>query len=382
MPHTSHQAAPSPLGERLAEQIKTNGGSLSFAEFMHSSLYTPGLGYYRNPLAKLGVSGDFTTAPELSPLFGASIANYCAKLFAECQSPSLCEFGPGTGKLALAVITQLAHIGADFEDYYLIDVSANLLERARETLHAELPSELFTKVVFLEELPTQFEGVILANEVLDAMPVNLFHIKDHHAFERSVAIEDGAFTWCDTPITNKTLLAEVIRLQQDYALDNYISEINLFATPWLNALMNMLTRGAIVLIDYGFSEKEYYHPDRNSGTLMCHYQHRAHPDPFFRPGEQDITSHVNFTALARAAMAQDGELLGFSTQADFLLGNGLLDCLNEQATDDTSRLTLNQQVMKLTYPHEMGELFKVLVIGKALEQTFHDCAIRDSRHKL
>lgn len=346
------------LKQYIIKQIEIEGGAISFDKFMQFALYTSGLGYYSADLRKFGETGDFITAPELSPLFSQCLAHQCIQLF---ENGNILEFGAGSGVMALGILTELQRLNKLPEYYCIIELSENLKQRQQEKL------QFFKdQVVWLDRLPKQFEGVILANEVLDAMPIKRFHISEKGEIQEwFVSAKGNCFEW--TLKTADTVLETEIRNLKINFPQNYSSEINLFLKPWIQSLGEMLTRGAILLIDYGFPRREYYHPQRDQGTLMCHYRHYAHGDPLIYVGLQDITAHVDFTAIAESAQQAGLDLMGYTSQGDFLLQGGLLNLMvNFEELSLEERLILAQQIKQLTLPHEMGELFKVIGLSKNL----------------
>ena len=351
--------------QHLRRCINDAGGWLSFEQFMHETLYAPGLGYYAAGSTKLStrsqhtsnqISGDFVTAPELTPIFGQVLAQQFNQVFTQLGHPKILEFGAGSGQLAFDLLTALDAAGVTAH-YFIIEVSADL--RARQ---AQKLSPWSSRITWLDSLPTQFEGVVVANEVLDAMPVALVGWSHNlEAVERGVIWQENSFTWQDRPA--RPDLAQALT-QRMPALPGYMTEINLQAESWVQQISQWLGKGVVFLIDYGFVEAEYYHPQRYTGTLMCHIQHRAHDNPFFAPGLQDITAHVDFSAMARAAQQAKLDVMGYVSQARFLLNAGLL-----QATQTLQKTSPHQSlhaIQKLISEAEMGELFKVLALGRGL----------------
>jgi SAM-dependent MidA family methyltransferase len=357
-------AASQALQRQIAADIERQGGAIPFSRFMEQALYAPGLGYYSGGSAKLGKDGDFTTAPELTPLFGQALAHAAAAIIAQ-SAPHILEFGAGTGKLACDVLTELAAAGVALGSYSIIDLSGELRARQQETLRA------FPQVRWLDTLPERFEGVVLGNEVLDAMPVEMVTLTDEGWRALHVTVRDGAFAW--QPVAPDAALAEQISRQipdQDTLPVGYVTEVHGAGCGFMATLGAMLARGkgAALLFDYGFPAREYYLGDRATGTLMCHYRHHAHPDPFYLPGLQDITAHVDFTAMALAAQDAGADVLGYSSQAGFLIGVGIGELLLRTDPADALRyLPQANALQKLLSPAEMGELFKVLVVGKGVE---------------
>jgi SAM-dependent MidA family methyltransferase len=362
----AHSAA---CAAMLREDIAQHGGWVSFAHFMERVLYAPGLGYYAAGARKFGPDGDFVTAPELSSLFGQCIAQCAADVLRQTRGDIL-ELGPGSGKLCGDMLTELDVLGALPNRYCVLEVSADLRERQREAIN-RLPGHLAARVEWLDRLPAAFSGLIVANEVLDVVPLNLVVQRDGAWFERGVGVADGAFAWSDRPLRDGVVEAHAetiaTRLFQGSVPDGYVLEIAPQVAALTTSLANALQRGALLFIDYGFRAAEYYHPERHMGTLMCHYRHRAHGDPFLYPGLQDITAHVDFTAVADAAVGAGLQLEGYATQAQFLLGAGLADrLLSARLADAAETPKLNNDAQRLVSPAEMGELFKAIAFSKGI----------------
>lgn len=364
--------------EALAHAIRAEGGWIPFARYMELALYAPGLGYYAAGARKFGASGDFITAPELTPLFGRALAAQITELMSRCE-PNVIEVGAGTGILAADLLHELEAQAKPPLSYSILEVSADLRQRQAETLRSRDP-RLAELVRWIDRLPAHFSGVVLANEVLDVMPVQLVAWRDEGLYERGVALAaDGAFRWEERPARG-ALLEQALRIPAD---PPYLSEIGLAARAWVKAWGDVLERGALLLIDYGFPRHEYYHPQRRSGTLRCHYRHRAHDDPFFLPGLNDITSHVDFTAIAEAGNEAGLALLGYGPQAEFLLDCGVLDILARAAPDSGARyLKSAADVQRLLSPAEMGELFKVMVLGRGVDGPLLGCRSGERSHTL
>lgn len=364
LPHPTPEAAEhsTRLGELIRRDIAQQGGWISFAHYMELALYAPGLGYYTAGAQKFGEAGDFVTAPELSPLFGRTLARQEAEIMAS-SSPHILELGAGSGKLAADMLGELERLGSLPESYAILEVSADLRARQHALLRERLP-HLLERVRWLDELPEKFSGAVVANEVLDALPVHLVHNHERAIYERGVAIGDSGFVWQERTITDAALLSAA---QQITVPDDYLGEICLAARGLVNSLANCLEQGALLFIDYGFGAREFYHPQRSSGTLMCHYRHHAHGDPFYLPGLQDITAHVNFTDIAECGIDAGLELLGYTSQAFFLLNCGITDLMKDTPPENLrDYLPLSAQLQKLTSPAEMGELFKVMALGRGI----------------
>lgn len=353
----------------IHEKITEADGWISFAHYMDLVLYAPGLGYYSSGSVKFGGTGDFVTAPEISSLFGRTLARQALQILAQIKSADMLEFGAGSGKLAVDMLQELEKLDALPGKYFILELSAELRKR-QQALFAQAIPHLLNRIEWLTQLPDQFSGIILANEVLDAMPVHLIVWQADAILERGVTWRNNQLAWQDRPIQNAELhdlaesLARILNPNNTTPF-YYVSEINLAAAGFMRSLAKLLKQGVILLIDYGFGEREYYHPQRDQGTLMCHYRHHAHSDPFFLPGLQDITSHVDFSAITQAAHEGGLQFIGFTTQAHFLINNGITDLLAQVAAEDSDvYLPLSNQLQKLVSPAEMGELFKVIAFGK------------------
>jgi len=368
--------------ERLLQHIRTEigagGGWIGFQRYMQLALYAPGLGYYMAGARKLGRDGDFVTAPEISPLFGQTLARQVAQVL-DAGLQEVIEIGAGSGALAASLLAELEHLGALPDRYLILELSADLRERSRDTLAACVP-HLMERVAWLNVLPPACSGVVLGNEVLDAMPVGIVRATDAGIEEAGVAVAaDGSLAWAWRPASaDLTEAARALQLPP-----GYMTEIGLVARGFIRSVAETLQRGIALFIDYGFPLREYYHPQRATGTLMCHYRHHAHTDPFFLPGLQDITSHVDFTSIADAGSAAGMELLGYTTQAQFLINCGITDVLARVPAEDAVRyLPLSNQANRLLSPSEMGELFKVIAFGKGFEAPLVGFANGDRSHTL
>ncbi|MBO1017662.1 SAM-dependent methyltransferase, partial [Achromobacter sp. SD115] len=348
-----------------------HGGWLSFDHWMAQALYAPGLGYYAAGNVKLAdadgdvraPAGDFVTAPQLTPLFARTLARQAAQVLRQTQTDAVLEFGAGTGALAEGVLRELDAMGLEQTRYLILEVSADLRTRQAERLAA-----FGDRVQWLDALPQAFAGCVLANEILDAMPVSIFRWSDAgEVLERGVAVDASqGFVWEDRPAPPALAAAVAARMP---ALPGYVSEINLQGEAWIAAMGGWLERGAALLVDYGFPRSEYYHPQRAGGTLMCHLRHHAHGDPFTAPGLQDITAHVDFTAMADAALEAGLQVLGYTSQARFLMNAGLMDLLAQLDPGDVQQYAQAvAPVQKLLSESEMGELFKVLAVGRGITE--------------
>jgi len=362
----------------LQSLIDDAGGWIPFSCYMEAALYAPGLGYYAAGAMKFGAAGDFVTAPEMTPLFGRTLARAIAPVLAETGGEVL-ELGAGSGRLAADLLGELEQLGAVPAPYSILEVSADLRQRQQETLAREQPS-LVGRVQWLDALPAHFNGVILGNEVLDALPVEWVHWTDAGPRVRGVVREGDGFAWQDRPIADPVLRTRAETLDR---VPDYLSEINLAAEGLIAALAGCLGRGLILMIDYGFSATEYYHPQRHMGTLRAHYRHHALDDPFYLPGLCDLTAHVDFSAVARAGMASGLTLAGFTSQAGFLLNSGLTELLMQTPpTDAAAYLPQANAVQRLVSPAEMGELFKVIGLTKGGIAPLAGFARGDRQHTL
>jgi SAM-dependent MidA family methyltransferase len=383
--HVSHLPAPSAdavahsrrLGTLIAEEIAAAGGWISFARYMELALHAPGLGYYSAGARKLGADGDFVTAPELGTVFGRTLARQTAQILSAGISDVL-EFGAGSGRLARDLLAELTALDCLPQRYLILETSAELRERQRALLQHALP-QLAPRIAWLDALPASFTGLMIANEVLDAMPVHIVRTRDDGIDELGVTATAGAFEWGAQPAAG-TVLA--IASDLDLA-SGYVTEIHPAAHAFVRTLAAHLERGAALLIDYGFPAREYYHPQRSTGTLMCHYRHHSHSDPLCLTGLQDITAHVDFSSIAAAATASGLELLGYTNLAQFLINCGITEVLTATPTDDAAAyLPLASQAQKLTSPAEMGELFKAIAFGKGLDAPLLGFNSGDKRHTL
>jgi SAM-dependent MidA family methyltransferase len=366
------------LAQRLREEIAAAAGAIPFDRFMELVLYAPGLGYYAAGKHKFGEHGDFITAPELGPLFARCLARPCQSLLAELGGGDILEVGAGSGVLAADLLRELESLGQLPEHYLILELSAALRARQAETLRQKVP-HLFGRVRWLDELPRDFRGLVLANELLDAMPVARFKVTETGINELYVGWDSQHFVWREK-IANEPVRA---RIEPLGLMPDYTSEINLRAEAWVRSVADSLKQGTLLLIDYGFPRAEFYHTQRAQGTLMCHYRHQAHDDPLRLVGLQDITAHVDFSAIAEAGIDAGLELLGYTSQAAFLLGSGLEQIMGASDPGDTrAHLELTQQIKKLTLPHEMGELFKVMALARNVHEALPGFTFQDRRGRL
>ncbi len=361
-PSREAQVHSNQLCDLIHRDIALQSGWIPFSRFMELALYAPGLGYYSAGARKFGAAGDFVTAPEISSLFGRTLARQIAEIMVH-STPHIIELGAGSGQLAVDVLGELERQACLPERYDILEVSADLRQRQQALLQQHLP-HLIDRVHWLDALPDSISGVVVANEVLDALPVHLLRWMDGRIFERGVASEGKHFVWRERLLEIPALLAIA---RQIVVPDNTLGEISRATRGLVSSLSERLQQGVLLFIDYGFGAREYYHEQRVCGTLMCHYRHHAHDDPFFLPGLQDITAHVDFTAAVEAAIDAGLHLYGYTTQAHFLINCGITDLLAQ--TDPESvrdYLPLSAQLQKLTSPAEMGELFKVIALGRGV----------------
>lgn len=368
----------------IQQAIKKAGGWIDFAQFMQLALYAPQLGYYSAGNQKFGTGGDFVTAPEISALFGQTLAQQVAQILALSRG-SIMELGAGTGRLAVHLLHALEHLDCLPDQYYILDVSDHLRQVQLEYLQERLSPQLLRRVVWLNQLPVTFTGVVLGNEVLDAIPVHMVHTKTQGLCERGVMLAEQGLTWSDkpwddAPASGQHLLDEISKLSLP---TGYISEFCPAANGLIASLALTLERGVILMIDYGFSASEYYNPQRNLGTLMCHYQHYAHTDPLLNIGLQDITAHVNFSGIAYAGVDNGLQLSGFCSQAQFLMNCGILELMAQVSPSDMARYApLAAAAQKLLSPAEMGDLFKVIAFSKNMDVPLLGFTSGDKSHTL
>jgi SAM-dependent MidA family methyltransferase len=353
------------VGEYVAREILDSGGWIPFARYMELVLYAPGLGYYSAGSRKFGAEGDFVTSPEISPMFARCLARQARQVL-DATGGDILELGPGSGVLAADLFEDLKAQGAPPRNYFMLEVSPDLRARQHALLAERFPED-FGRFTWIGELPVSFRGLVLANEVLDVVPFALVRREAGELFERGVILTESGFAWEDQRMPDGDLRRRTAAVLPpgDY---EYLTEVGFAAEGLVRTLAKALEAGVALFIDYGFPEREYYHPQRSMGTLRCHYRHRFHGDPFFMPGLQDITAHVDFTAMARAGESAGAEVEGFTTQAYFLISCGLAVLVQETDPEITlSRLKATSAVHRLINPAEMGELFKVLALGKGVE---------------
>ena len=366
------------VADAIRSEIAAQGGWIPFSRYMEIALYAPGLGYYSAGLQKFGAGGDFVTAPEISPLFGQTLARQVAQVL-RLSGGEVLELGAGTGKLAVQLLSELQRLDILPQRYLILEVSAHLRAVQQETVERELPPELATRVEWLEALPEVFIGCMVGNEVLDALPVQVVALREEGLCERGVTVQDEGFVWRECPADE--VLTELFQAKPlPYGM---VTEMCPALPGLVASLAEIIQQGAILFIDYGFPRREYYHPQRTGGTLMCHYRHHAHDDPLLFPGLQDITAHVDFTAVAEAAVAHGLQVLGYTTQAQFLINAGITEVLSRTSPADTAAyLPRAAEAQKLLSPAEMGELFKVIALGKGIADPLGGFARGDKRHTL
>ncbi|WP_367608015.1 class I SAM-dependent methyltransferase [Legionella sp. W05-934-2] len=366
---------------QMLDWVKANQ-PVRFVDYMQQALYAPQGGYYTASTPKLGRQGDFITAPELTPLFGHTLANQCLQILTNLKQASILEFGAGTGRLCVDVLTALERDDALPANYYILEVSGSLKAKQQQTIQQALP-HLIERVHWLSAWPETFTGVMLANEVIDAMPVHRFKYDQECLWESYIGVDeqgDLQETW--QKMDNGKLRHYIEHVILPLNLPQpYYSEVNWLAKGWINQIGSCLNQGALIAIDYGFPRHEYYHPDRKTGTLMCHHQHHTHPDFLHKPGEQDITAHVDFTLIAESAYESGMHVAGFTNQAAFLMNNGLLS-LNNSANDETALIQQSKAINYLTHPAEMGELFKVMALTKGMDISLTGFTLFDKRASL
>ena len=371
----------------IGEEIERRGGAIPFSRYLELALYTPGLGYYGGPLPKLGGPGDFVTAPEVSPLFGRCLARQAAEVMAAQPDATVLELGAGSGALAAEVLTTLAGLGCLPGRYLILEVSGELAQRQAETLARRAPT-LAGRVSWLERWPEALiDGVILANEVLDAVPFHRVRrgpAGHGELGELYVTAQGGRLAGRWGPPSSQAVRRAIAEVEADLGAalpPGYVAEVSPERDAWVSSVGDALRAGLALLTDYGYPRREYYHPQRADGTLMCHYRHRAHGDPLALTGLQDVTAHVDFTGAARAAERAGLRTAGFVSQADFLLATGILDEV-AAAGDEGERTARASEVRRLTFPGQMGEAFKVLGLSRGLDLDPVGFALRDRRGRL
>ncbi len=369
----------------IKESLRQQAGVIGFDQYMKMALYEPGLGYYSAGSRKFGLEGDFVTAPELSPLFSQCLAQQCEQILNELDAGIILELGAGTGAMAGDLLIALEKLHCLPEKYYILEVSADLKQRQQDYLGRTLP-HLADRIIWLNALPeNKITGVILANEVLDALPVKRFKKTATGFKEMMVGLNDAEFIWVEND-AEVSLSIALQQLEDKLPMrlpENFISEINIDLGHWLSALNDVLEQGVMLFIDYGYSAAEYYHPEKSEGSLLCHYRHRVHADPFIYPGLQDITSSVNFTAVAECTDSLGMHVNGYTNQTYFLFACGLENLVADMNTlDSKARTKIAQQVRTLTMPEEMGERFKIMALTKKYDRVLQGFSLMDQRVRL
>jgi SAM-dependent MidA family methyltransferase len=368
------------LCAQIDQKINDSNGVISFAQFMQLALYSPRLGYYQNGLQKFGAQGDFITAPEMGELFACGLVNSLVSVSNDFTA-RLLEIGAGTGQLAADVLTELNLKNRAPERYYILEPSANLQSLQLETIKNQVP-EMLSRVEWLNQLPENFEGCIFANEVIDAIPCERIQKNESGWQQIGVKVMQGQFDWLPMQDINPKDLPDLLA-GEEY-INGYTTEMRPLAKPWIKSLAECLSQGHIFLFDYGYSQKEYYHPQRVEGSLRCFNRHQAHSQPLELTGLQDITAHVDFTEIAKAAVNAGLDVDGFTTQAGFLLENGILQQVSADIDDGLSALNyqMSQQVQKLTSPGQMGEVVKVIGLSKSTHSVPSGFSLQDRLHSL
>jgi len=375
------------LFQQILGAISANQGSISFADYMERALYTPDLGYYSGDRQPFGPKGDFVTAPEISPLFSRCLARQYVQIAENNPQASILEIGAGSGQMACDMLLALANHHLLPTQYFILEKSKSLQHRQKQKLAQQCP-QYHDRVRWIDALPTAgFKGMIVANEVLDAMPVHRFQIQKDQAYELRVVENAGQLVEQSFPWDHACVVPFIARAQSQHWPSPYSSELNLGLKPLMQDLSACLKQGIILLIDYGFPASEYYHPDRFMGTLMCHHRHKAHTHPLMAPGLHDITAHVDFSAVAEAAQTAGLELLGYTNQAAFLLGCGIHADANAAGTHAAlasakEQVIQHHALQQLLSPTEMGELFKVIAFGRGVDTALMGFDWLDLQHKL
>lgn len=372
------------LIQTIRQQIIQSGGAISFATFMQLALYAPNLGYYNTEKRIFGRGGDFVTASEISPLFAACIARQCQQILTALGSGDILEIGAGSGVFAKNVLLELQKLDCLPRQYFIYEISPALRAQQLQLFELECP-ELLKHVRWLNQLPSAgINGIIFANEVLDALPATCFQVTEQGVEERCVTWEKDHFAWKNKKSSASDFVSQIKTIAETCELSvGYTSEINLEIPKWIDQIAHVLTQGVILLMDYGYGRREYYHPDRTQGTLMCFHQHQSHSDPFVMVGLQDMTAHVDFTTVAESAVDAGLNVAGYTTQAAFLLACGLLDLADKPENASATDLYTQAQAIKtLTLPAQMGEIIKVIALSKQIDLPLKGFALHDRRKDL
>jgi len=385
IPSPEAQSHSEKLSAYIKNLIDRHGGSIGFDEYMNLALYQPGLGYYSSGNQKFGSRGDFITAPQISPLFSKCLASQCLQIMDDFKEATILELGAGTGVMAKDLLLGLGEHNSLPKKYYILEVSADLKIRQQKLLKRAIP-EYIDNIIWLDCLPEKkFKGLVLANEVLDALPVKRFKKESNLFKEVKVTVSDNNFCWIDT-IANVELVDTLTKLEGKLSApfpDNYHSEININLKMWLDSIQSSIEKGVILFIDYGYTMPDYYHPEKFDGNLSCYYRHRVHSDPFFYPGLQDITTSVDFTSVAHYAKKIGLNINGFTNQVYFLFGCGLDNLVPDMNSLDTkSQIKLSQELRTLTMPDEMGERFKFMALTKEYDKELLGFSKMNQKNKL
>jgi SAM-dependent MidA family methyltransferase len=372
------------LSALIRQKIEQQGGFITFAHFMDEALYHPELGYYNTDTFALGKEGDFITAPEISPIFAQCFAQQCQQILTQLDKKNILEFGAGTGRFAKDLLFALNHLDCLPQYYYILEPSMTLRKKQRDFLSTAYPA-FIKRIIWLDSTPADFTGIVIANEVLDALPVHGFRIEGNRVKESFVAWEKNQFVRLSGTPISMGLVEKVSVLRDLYSLGHgYESEINLRLPSFIQNMADMLKQGLILLADYGYGQREYYHPARCHGTLSCFYQHHRHNNPLILPGSQDITAHVDFTSVVSTATERGCALAGYTTQAGFLLACGLstLVSTTELSLTPVEKFNLHQAIKYLTLPTEMGENIKIMALTKHLDSPLLGFTLQDRRRDL
>lgn len=347
------------LRTKIVQYICSHNGWISFDRFMEFALYDPEFGYYTGPLRKFGEEGDFVTASETSSFFAKTLCTQFKEIFKSLDN-NLIEIGAGSGKFALEVLKSLG--SENINHYLILEISHSLRKQQYDLLIKNLPSHLFSKVQWIEDLPKEYKGIIFCNELLDALPIDLIKKVSNLYYQKGVSLENDVLVWKDKLIEDVSIYDQANL--EDHP-DHYLTEYPIYIKSWLNNINQSLSKGVVVIIDYGFNQKEYFHEQRSQGTLMCHFKHHTHDNPLVNIGIQDITYHINFSYVAREASKLGLKTTGFISQANFLINCGILNLLETVSVEDSiSHMKSVIEIQKLLSPSEMGDLFKVMTIEK------------------
>ena len=354
------------VSDFIRSKIKESHGMISFKEFMHYATYAQDIGYYSGDSLNFGKCGDFITAPEESVIFGHSIAKHCASIIESIANASIVEFGAGSGSLAISLLKKMQEMNIKPRNYFIIDISEDLINRQKQKISKDIP-ELSSLVHWVTKMPENFQGIVIANEVADALPFERFIRADDEVLQVCVTADENRFAYDVIP-ADKKLNNYVISLEQkngNRLKNDYLSEVSFEAEQWVKNIARNIDRGMLMIFDYGVSRKEYYSPDKDRGWTQCHFKHYAHNEPLIYPGIQDITTWVDFSLLAEAANSQGMKINGFLNQSQFIINSGIINELeNFDQMDTKQQLTLTRQIKLLTLPNQMGENFKCLSLTK------------------